>query len=207
MTAPLDDNDRHAMTDPFPFTTPRLTIRRMSVTDARAFYELDRDPAVTRYVGGPMATVEEYRDKIANEFAPYAETRPIRGLFAVEDRATGEFLGLYFLRPSNAYRLATAVGWHDPAQTEIGYRFKPTWWGKGLATEGAQALIDLAFADPEITAVVACALVENRGSWRVMEKAGMTESARCVLPGLGPAVTYRRDRAIDNHSRTQTPDL
>jgi RimJ/RimL family protein N-acetyltransferase len=31
-----------------------------------------------------------------------------------------------------------------------------------------------ALADPEVTSVVAAALVTNRASWRVMEKVGMT---------------------------------
>jgi ribosomal-protein-alanine N-acetyltransferase len=179
---------------PFPLTTPRLTLRRMTVDDAGLFYDLDRDPAVTRFVGGPMATVNEYRDKIANEFAPYAEARPIRGLFAVEDRATGVFMGWYLLRPATTYRFAAVTGWNDPTHTEIGYRFAQESWGRGVATEGARALIDFVFADPTVTAVVACALVANVGSWRVMEKVGMTESGRCELPGYGPAVTYRLNR-------------
>ena len=134
--------------------------------------------------------------KIVNQFLPYYANQPGRGVFAVEDRASGEFAGWFLLRPATDYRYAAIVGWTDPSEIEIGYRFAKRFWGRGLATEGAKVLAALAFDDPKVTALVACALVANRGSTRVMEKLGMSVRSLCELPeGLGPAVTYELMRS------------
>ena len=45
--------------------------------------------------------------------------------------------------------------------------------GMGYTTEAATVLIDKSFAETAIAKIVAWALVENRGSTRVMEKAGL----------------------------------
>lgn len=176
-------------------STPRLTLRQFRGGDAQLIFDLDRDPAVTRFTGPGHKTVEEYRLKIVNQILPYYACYPSRGFFIVDEKETGDFIGWFLLRPSTDYRYAAAVGWTQPEEIEIGYRFKKQFWGRGLATEGGKALVDLAFDDPTTTAVVACAVVENRASTRVMEKLGMTESGRCLLPdGYGPAVTYSRCR-------------
>ena len=174
--------------------TPRLSLRQFTEADAQLIYDLDRDPDVTRFAGKVHDTVEEYRLKIVNQIVPYYARTPARGFFVADDRETGDFIGWFLLRPSTDYRYAAAVGWTKPEEIEIGYRFRKRFWGRGLATEGGKALVELAFDDPTATAVVACALVENRASTRVMEKLGMTEWGRCVLPdGYGPAVTYRME--------------
>ena len=132
-----------------------------------------------------------------NQILPYYARTPARGFFVADERETGDFIGWFLLRPSTDYRYAAAVGWTKPEEIEIGYRFKKQFWGRGLATEGGKALVELAFDDPTTTAVVACAVVENRASTRVMEKLGMTESG--LLRGAGyhePAVTYRMSRGV-----------
>ncbi len=45
--------------------------------------------------------------------------------------------------------------------------------GRGLATEAAQALVELCFSALGVRRVVASTFDANRASWRVMEKAGM----------------------------------
>lgn len=67
-------------------------------------------------------------------------------------------------------------------------------WGRGLATEGAAALIRLAAADPDTRRVVACALAANRASIRVLEKVGLRGAAAVTLPGFpDPAVVMARE--------------
>lgn len=178
-------------------STSRLTLRQFTEADAQLIFDLDRDPDVTRFAGKVPDTVEEYRLKIVNQILPYYACHPARGFFIAEERETGDFIGWFLLRPSTDYRYAAAVGWTKPEEIEIGYRFQNRFWGRGLATEGGKALVELAFDDPTTTAVVACAVVENRASTRVMEKMGMTESGRCVFPdAYGPAVTYRINRGV-----------
>lgn len=175
--------------------TDRLRLRRFREVDAPLLFELDRDPEVVRYTGPGHQTVEEYREKIVSQFLPAYAAHSCRGVFAVEEKDSGDFVGWFILRPSVTYRYAAAVGWFDASEIEIGYRFHKRFWGRGLATEGAIALRDLAFDDAETTAIVACALTANRASTRVMEKLGMTPRYNCELPdGFGTAVIYGMTR-------------
>ena len=171
--------------------TARLSLRRLAEADAGLLFELDRDPEVTRHTGPGHATVEEYRAKIRNEFLRY-DAHPVAGLFLAE--AAGEFLGWFMLRPGPDYRFAATTGWDRSSDIELGYRLKRHAWGKGIATEGSAALVARAFAEPTVTGVVACALMANRGSTRVMEKVGLAPVREIELPSHGPAVTYARYR-------------
>ncbi len=55
---------------------------------------------------------------------------------------------------------------------EIGYWFGVRYWGRGYATEAAQALVDHAFGDLGREVLHAGARVSNPASRRVLEKCG-----------------------------------
>jgi RimJ/RimL family protein N-acetyltransferase len=163
--------------------TPRLVLRRFADTDAEAqlLFDLDSDPAVTRYTGPGHASLAEYRAKIRDQVLPYYAAHPARGFFAaVED---GAFIGWFALRPATDYRYAREAGWTRTSDIELGYRLRCSAWGRGLATEASAALVRLAFTDSKVTSVVSAALVPNRASTRVMEKIGMTRIREFAIPG------------------------
>jgi RimJ/RimL family protein N-acetyltransferase len=57
---------------------------------------------------------------------------------------------------------------------ELGYAFRPQYWGRGLATEATGALLRIAFetlGEPEAVAITG---PQNAASRRVMEKNGLT---------------------------------
>ncbi|HBY99311.1 MAG TPA: hypothetical protein DEP84_36125 [Chloroflexi bacterium] len=58
-------------------------------------------------------------------------------------------------------------------EIEIGYHLVPDAWGKGYATEAAEALLDYGFQALRLPRVVAVALPENRRSLRVLERLGL----------------------------------
>jgi RimJ/RimL family protein N-acetyltransferase len=61
----------------------------------------------------------------------------------------------------------------------------------GYATEGSRRLIAIAFAERGVESVVAMALLTNRASVRVMEKAGMKFVCQFAVPGFDqPGVKY-----------------
>jgi RimJ/RimL family protein N-acetyltransferase len=66
---------------------------------------------------------------------------------------------------------------------EVGYRYRRFAWGRGVATEAATPLVQIALADPETIAVVACALAGNARSLRVLEKLGLERVGEVMLPG------------------------
>lgn len=145
--------------------TDRLVLRRFTPHDIDALVELDGDPAVTRYI----TRVRPDREKVARETLPgiirYYDEHPGFGMWAAIEKASGEFIGWFHLRPGHQ------DGRHD--EPELGYRFRRAAWGKGYATEGARALIDRAFTELGARRVWAETMVVNAGSRRVMEKAGL----------------------------------
>jgi [ribosomal protein S5]-alanine N-acetyltransferase len=178
--------------------TDRLTLRRFTDTDADAelAFELDSDPEVMRYIGPHgLPSAAAYRERIRTVWLPQ-DVDPARGVRAVVKKATGSFLGWIFLRPATLYKFAAEAGWTRASDLELGYRYRRAAWGRGFATEAATELVALALSYPEVTAVVAAALVTNRGSWRVMEKIGMTRVREFPITGYDdPLVTYAIGRA------------
>ncbi len=176
-----------------PLLTDRLNLRDITEADAELLFDLDADPEVMRYIGTPPAPdVTSYRDRIRSVYVPQ-QAHPWHGVRIVLDRASGEFLGWVFVRPSTASKSARDIGWTRPEEVEVGYRYRRCAWGRGIATEAATPLVRIAFADPATVAVVACALAGNAGSLRVLEKLGLDRVGEVMLPeAIEPTVKLAR---------------
>lgn len=142
--------------------TARLVLRRFTEDDLDHLVALDADPEVMRYLTGGQPTP---RESLAAEVLPMI----LRGYshgggrLAAIDRGSGEFLGWIALDQS-----------HGPAdEPELGYRLRRAAWGHGYATEGARALVDLAFAELGAVRVWAQTMAVNTRSRRVMEAVGL----------------------------------
>ncbi len=76
-------------------------------------------------------------------------------------------------------RLAGVVGYKGAitaaGTVEIGYAVRADLQGRGIATEAAALLIEHAFADPRVQAVVAETLAHLAPSIRILRKLGFTE--------------------------------
>jgi ribosomal-protein-alanine N-acetyltransferase len=72
------------------------------------------------------------------------------------------------------------VGWGgfkgppEDGVVELGYEIAEARRGGGLATGATRAMLEQAFADPRVTAVIAHTLAERNASNRVLEKAGFS---------------------------------
>jgi len=145
--------------------TERLRLRPFTPDDVENLVELDGDPEVMRYItGGRPTPREEIESRELPAFLAYYERSDGYGFWAAVEKATGEFIGWFHLRPP-------PDGVAD--EPELGYRLKRSAWGKGYATEGSRALIERAFADLGAQRVWAGTMVVNTASRRVMEKAGL----------------------------------
>jgi RimJ/RimL family protein N-acetyltransferase len=78
--------------------------------------------------------------------------------------------------PDGTRTLIGTIGafWREtsPTECEMGYSILPPYERKGLATEAAQALVELIRRDSRIRSIVAHTFPELIGSIRVMEKCG-----------------------------------
>ncbi len=144
--------------------TPRLRLRPIRPADADQVVALHGDPAVMRLLGTgrPVPPARVLRRDLPRLLAHYGPS-PL-GCWAAEDRATDSFVGWFELRPM--------VG--GPTDSvELGYRLHRAAWGRGLATEGARALVDAVFRTSDALEVVATTMAVNTASRRVMEKVGL----------------------------------
>ncbi|MGF9755727.1 GNAT family N-acetyltransferase [Microvirga sp. 0TCS3.31] len=154
----------HQCVLPF-LSTGRLGLRPVGVEDLDLMVDLNSDPAVMTYIQGrratPDETAAEWRQRLDHQ----------------SDAARG--LGYWAGFDAGAF-----VGWWSASSFEgrpeisgIGYRLRATGWGRGLATEGARAMILQAFSCRDIDRVFASTMAANTGSRRVLEKLGMTQNA------------------------------
>ena len=86
----------------------------------------------------------------------------------------------------------------DAGMVEFGYSVAPSYEGKGYATEAAKALLDKAFADPEVQMVDAHTLAEWNASTSILRKCGLTKIAEKHDPEDGDIWQWRLLRR--NHS-------
>jgi RimJ/RimL family protein N-acetyltransferase len=84
---------------------------------------------------------------------------------------------------------------------ELGYWLGVAFWGRGLATEAARALIDHAFGDLEHETLISGARVNNPASRRVLEKCGfqwtgVRLSRIRAINSAAPIDRFRLDRRL-----------
>jgi RimJ/RimL family protein N-acetyltransferase len=144
-------------------TTSRLTLRSWGNEDAAAMLALSTDPEVMRYFPRPM-TAEQVHEFVTRHRALLAAGRP--GLFAVETRADGRFIGFVGLAE------ATFEAPFMPC-VEVGWRLVRAAWGQGYATEAARAALDHGFDALGLDEVVSFTAVVNTPSIAVMRRLGM----------------------------------
>ena len=147
--------------------TERLILRRWRESDREPFARMNADPKVMEFFPATLSREEsdELADRIEAHFVEHGS-----GGFAAELKETGEFSGFFGL----------AVPRFEAAFTpcvEIGWRIAAKHWGQGLATEGARAVVEFAFAERGLREIVSFTTVENMRSRRVMERLGMTRDA------------------------------
>ena len=74
------------------------------------------------------------------------------------------------------------------AVASLHYSLSRVHWNQGLITEAARAMLDWGFTEFGLEKVYSWADVENVGSWRVMEKIGMTREGTFRSHGLNRGV-------------------
>ncbi len=124
---------------------------------------MNSDPRVMRYFASVLARAESDAlvDWIEAGFHRYGF-----GLFAAEMRETGQFAGFVGLS-------VPGFEAHFTPCVEIGWRLDAALWNRGLATEGARAVLRYGFETVGLSEVVSFTVPANLPSRRVMEKIGM----------------------------------
>ncbi|MEK4760013.1 GNAT family N-acetyltransferase [Viridibacillus sp. FSL E2-0187] len=143
--------------------TERLILRKISFEDLNDMHTYCSNEEVARNCTWnkheSLADTEEFVRFILNkyEFDQYA-------LWGIEDKETGILIGTIDF-----------VSWQPKQQiAEIGYAISQAYWGRGIVTEAAKAVIAFGFEEMDLVRIQAKCLIKNVGSARVMEKVGMS---------------------------------
>jgi len=174
--------------------TRRLRLSPLSAGDFDELAAMYADPEVMLGSSGAAVprTRAESMEWLSRTLAS-AAARVGRQTFRVAERDTGAFLGRCGLRP-DAHTL----------DTELAYAFVRRAWGRGVATEAANAVLEWGFS-AGATRVVACVLATNVASQRVLENVGMERIGERPIPE-GTLLLYEATLSVGARERfTTTP--
>lgn len=161
--------------------TERLLIRSWVEADRDLFREINADPKVMEYF--PFRRSHAESDALLDKLNSSIRETGL-GFYALELKETAEPIGFCGLSLANMPEIF-------PKETvEIGWRLATRFWGKGYVTEAAGALLDFAFDEKSIQAVLAFAVEHNRRSTAVMQRIGMKPC---------PQMDFDHPRVPDTH--------
>lgn len=150
--------------------TDRLFLRQFTEADAPQLRELDSHPGVQQYVPKLVFTSdEEAKELIVNIILPQYKNN--LGRWAVHLKDSNEFIGWCGLKLVNG-------------EIDLGYRFLPSAWGKGYATEIAIATLEYGHQNLNLEKIIAHAHIHNMASQKVLEKIGMQFAGEGMDEGL-----------------------
>jgi RimJ/RimL family protein N-acetyltransferase len=163
-----ETEDDMALYPDYPVLTERLRLRPFTRGDVDAVFAYRQREDVARYLFDVPLSREECALAVQQRTAQVAlETTDDKIILAVDEQATGELVG----EVSLIWRSVEA------RQCELGWIFDPAHQGKGLATEAARALLDLAFGPGDMHRAMARCDARNLASARLMERLGMRREA------------------------------
>ena len=177
------------------FRTERLTLQPLADDDLADLVALNGDDQVMRFITGRALTPTEVAADLPRL------TRRERGLGLWSGRDSEGFCGVWFL----------VVDPDDESAAEIGWRLPRSHWGRGLAVEGARALLAHAFEAVGADRVWAETMAVNARSRRVMEKLGMRQVRTYVgewddpIPGWEQGEVVYEVRRVTSSRRGPSP--
>src|ERR1051325_10231682 len=143
--------------------TKRLLLRHLVMDDLDALFALYRDDEIRHYFPEGTLTYEETKEEL-EWFLNGHPSHPELGLWATIYKETGQFIGRCGLLPW------TIDGCYE---VEVAYLLDKKYWGQGLATEAAQALVQYGFEHLGLPRLICLIESENQASIRVATKIGM----------------------------------
>ena len=147
------------MTPPENLLTDRLRLRKPVLEDAEFVFTYGQDEEVARYMlWKKHECIDDSRQFLERCIRVWEENTAFPWL--IEKKEQGSPLGM----------IEISIKAH---MVNVGYVLSRPYWGRGYMTEAVSTVRDWAMAQPQIFRFWAYGDVDNHGSRRVMEKAGM----------------------------------
>jgi ribosomal-protein-alanine N-acetyltransferase len=164
------------------FSTPRLLAERVTAAHWLDLRRMDENEAFMALLGGVRDTAGTvaYLEMNVKHWANHRF-----GMWMLRDAATSALIGRAILRHLDV---------EGVDEVEVGYGFMPEYWGRGLATEIAQACLGIGFEQLRLPSLVAITTAANLASQRVMMKAGLVHERDIIHAGI-PHMLFRTRRS------------
>lgn len=154
--------------------TDRLILRTWTDDDLKPFADINHSEAVMEFFPNTLSYTESenFYKRIIDEFACCGF-----GLYAVELKNTGEFIGY------TGFHRFNFDAYFSPG-IEVGWRLDSRYWNQGYATEAAKACLEHAASKNLFSRVYSFTATCNHRSERVMQKIGMVYEGLFQHPAL-----------------------
>lgn len=166
----------------------RITYTKIERDDLPWLIGMRTPEPVARYLGGAQM---QNADSLTKRLDFYLETHDKFGfgLCIMTLKEKGDRIGTSGLQPLE-----------ETGEIEVGYNLSEQYWRQGFGEECARAWLRYGFEKAGLKRIVAVAHPENIGSWRIMEKCGMTYEKtephygiNCVFYGISSDVFLQMD--------------
>nr|WP_314498008.1 GNAT family N-acetyltransferase [uncultured Chryseobacterium sp.] len=155
--------------------TERLILRKFVKDDDERLFLLDSDPLVMKYIGIPPLTKPEDSQEVIRMIIQQYKDHGL-GRLAVIEKESRLLIGWSGLKMHKA-----EINGHSNF-FDLGYRFLPEVWGKGYASESAEASLEFGFNQFNAEVIYANAHSENIASNRILTKLGFENKSKFTEP-------------------------
>jgi ribosomal-protein-alanine N-acetyltransferase len=166
--------------------TAHLYLRPLLAADAQSLHRIYQSEGVLHYFPNPIPPPLEVIQKFLTGQQTHWEKHGYGdwGILPTRARAIIGWAGLQYLPELD--------------ETEVGFLLDRPYWGRGYATEAAQASLQFGFAHFNLDHIIALIHPKNLASQRVIEKCGMTYMDTVSLWGI-ELMRYRIERPSANN--------
>ncbi|MCM3886131.1 GNAT family N-acetyltransferase [Frankia sp. R82] len=160
--------------------TPRLVLRGWRASDVPDYFAIVSAPGMDDHTPQPKTEAAAW-SQTAFQIGHWA----LRGygMWAVEDRTTGQLLG--------RAGLYEALGWPG---CEVAWTIRRERWGQGLATEAGRAAVEFAFDVLKRDDLISIMTADHAASIKVATRLGLTYDRTETIQG-GAYSIYTIDQA------------
>jgi ribosomal-protein-alanine N-acetyltransferase len=153
------------------------------LADLDSLFELYSDPDVIKYIPDAPRSYQETREEL--EWHMHGHPRnPDLGLWGTIHKETGQFIGRSGLLPWTI---------DGKQEVEVAYLLGRQYWGQGLGSEIAQAILDYGFNNLHLSRLICLIDAENLASIKVAEKIGM-RFEKAGQDEIGPFLLYSKNQ-------------
>lgn len=154
--------------DHFPqLHTERLTLREILPIDAIAIFRMRANERINQFIARPLMDEEESAEVLVQRTRNAFVDKTAIGWAGVL-RDSREIIGTCGFN---------AIDWQN-LRAEIGGEMDVNYWGKGIAFEAVQAIVNFGFEEMNLHAIEAKIDPNNRGAHVVLKELNFIEEAR-----------------------------